>query len=415
MRSNSGKPLGIYVHIPFCKSKCEYCDFYSLGGSRDRRTTDQYLQALADHIRETGRLAPDYTVDTVYFGGGTPSFFGAENLEKILDELQKRFHFGADPEITLEANPDSVTPQGLKRLVRAGFNRISIGVQSDQDDMLKRLGRPHTYEQARMAVVRAREAGFANLSLDLMFGLPNQTLTGWRDTLENVLRLKPEHMSCYALKVEPNTPLWEYRDCANLPNDDVQADMYLAASEILQDHGYEHYEISNFAKPGYFSRHNMKYWTLQEYAGFGPGAHSRHNLKYWTGGEYLGFGPCAASDFAGKRFTIEPDLRAYVEGIAHHGSVLSECETIPPRERAGEYVMLRSRIVSGLDAQEYERSYLLPFAPLQQLLERFAGHGLAAQSGSRWYLTPRGWLVSNRIILALQDAQEKSTPLAKKR
>jgi len=385
MRSNSGKPLGIYVHIPFCKSKCEYCDFYSLGGSRDRRTTDQYLQALADHIRETGRLAPDYTVDTVYFGGGTPSFFGAENLEKILDELQKRFHFGADPEIT---------PQGLKRLVRAGFNRISIGVQSDQDDMLKRLGRPHTYEQARMAVVRAREAGFANLSLDLMFGLPNQTLTGWRGTLENVLRLKPEHMSCYALKVEPNTPLWEYRDCANLPNDDVQADMYLAASEILQDHGYEHYEISNFAKPG---------------------LRSRHNLKYWTGGEYLGFGPCAASDFAGKRFTIEPDLRAYVEGIAHHGSVLSECETIPPRERAGEYVMLRSRIVTGLDAQEYERSYLLPFAPLQQLLERFAGHGLAAQSGSRWYLTPRGWLVSNRIILALQDAQEKSTPLAKKR
>ena len=394
MRSNSGKPLGIYVHIPFCKSKCEYCDFYSLGGSRDRRTTDQYLQALADHIRETGRLAPDYTVDTVYFGGGTPSFFGAENLEKILDELQKRFHFGADPEITLEANPDSVTPQGLKRLVRAGFNRISIGVQSDQDEMLKRLGRPHTYEQARMAVVRAREAGFANLSLDLMFGLPNQTLTGWRDTLENVLRLKPEHMSCYALKVEPNTPLWEYRDCANLPNDDVQADMYLAASEILQDHGYEHYEISNFAKPGF---------------------RSRHNLKYWTGGEYLGFGPCAASDFAGKRFTIEPDLRAYVEGIAHHGAILSECETIPPRERAGEYVMLRSRIVSGLDAQEYERSYLLPFAPLQQLLERFAGHGLAAQSGSRWYLTPRGWLVSNRIILALQEAQEKSTPLAKKR
>ena len=376
MRSNSGKPLGIYVHIPFCKSKCEYCDFYSLGGSRDRRTTDQYLQALADHIRETGRLAPDYTVDTVYFGGGTP------------------IHFGADPEITLEANPDSVTPQGLKRLVRAGFNRISIGVQSDQDEMLKRLGRPHTYEQARMAVVRAREAGFANLSLDLMFGLPNQTLTGWRGTLENVLRLKPEHMSCYALKVEPNTPLWEYRDCANLPNDDVQADMYLAASEILQDHGYEHYEISNFAKPGF---------------------RSRHNLKYWTGGEYLGFGPCAASDFAGKRFTIEPDLRTYVEGIAHHGSVLSECETIPPRERAGEYVMLRSRIASGMDAQEYERSYLLPFAPLQQLLERFAGHGLAAQNGSRWYLTPRGWLVSNRIILALQDAQEKSTPLAKKR
>ena len=391
---NKKKSLGIYVHIPFCRSKCEYCDFYSVPGARSRDLMDRYLDAVILHIREAAQGAAGYEVDTVYFGGGTPSFFGAGGLAKIFAEIDRRFDVSRDAEVSLEANPDSVTLPMLTRLRRAGFNRISIGVQSDQDDMLKRLGRPHTYEQARMAVVRAREAGFANLSLDLMFGLPNQTLTGWRGTLENVLRLKPEHMSCYALKVEPNTPLWEYRDCANLPNDDVQADMYLAASEILQDHGYEHYEISNFAKPGF---------------------RSRHNLKYWTGGEYLGFGPCAASDFAGKRFTIEPDLRAYVEGIAHHGSVLSECETIPPRERAGEYVMLRSRIVSGLDAQEYERSYLLPFAPLQQLLERFAAHGLAAQSGSRWYLTPRGWLVSNRIILALQDAQEKSTPLAKKR
>ena len=386
------RSLGLYIHIPFCKAKCIYCDFYSL--PRAEGQMDAYVSALTAQLAAWRERTADCTVDTVYFGGGTPSYLGPDCLCRLLDAVFQSYRVAPGAEITLEANPDSVTPQGLKRLVCAGFNRISIGVQSDQDDMLKRLGRPHTYEQARMAVVRAREAGFANLSLDLMFGLPNQTLTGWRDTLENVLRLKPEHMSCYALKVEPNTPLWEYRDCANLPNDDVQADMYLAASEILQDHGYEHYEISNFAKPGF---------------------RSRHNLKYWTGGEYLGFGPCAASDFAGKRFTIEPDLRTYVEGIAHHGSVLSECETIPPRERAGEYVMLRSRIVSGLDAQEYERSYLLPFAPLQQLLERFAGHGLAAQSGSRWYLTPRGWLVSNRIILALQDAQEKSTPLAKKR
>ena len=386
-------PLGLYLHIPFCRSKCAYCDFYSLSGREDRM--DAYTAALERHLIEVAPQAAQHLVDTVYFGGGTPSYLGEKRLVKLLKAVKKHYHVDPHAEITLEANPDSAGDwKALRTLRRAGFNRISIGVQSDQDDMLKRLGRPHTYEQARMAVVRAREAGFANLSLDLMFGLPNQTLTGWRDTLENVLRLKPEHMSCYALKVEPNTPLWEYRDCANLPNDDVQADMYLAASEILQDHGYEHYEISNFAKPGF---------------------RSRHNLKYWTGGEYLGFGPCAASDFAGKRFTIEPDLRTYVEGIAHHGSVLSECETIPPRERAGEYVMLRSRIVSGLDAQEYERSYLLPFAPLQQLLERFAGHGLAAQSGSRWYLTPRGWLVSNRIILALQDAQEKSTPLVKKR
>lgn len=388
------KLLGIYVHIPFCKSKCEYCDFYSLGGSRDRKLTDGYLQALADHIKEAGRLAPDYTVDTVYFGGGTPSFFGAENLEKILDELQKRFRFSPDPEITLEANPDSVSKQSLKRLIRAGFNRISIGVQSDDDEMLKKLGRPHSFEQARQAMLRAREAGFTNISLDLMYGLPSQTLQGWKSTLEHVLTLKPEHMSCYGLKVEEGTPLWGYKDCANLPGDDVQADMYLTAAQILKDYGYHHYEISNFARPGFRSRHNM---------------------KYWTGGEYLGFGPTAASDFAGKRFTIIGDLRGYMDGIAHHGAVLRECDAIPLRERAGEYVMLRLRIAEGLGAEEYERSFLMPFAPLERLLARFAERQLAEKTGERWHLTAKGWLVSNQIILALNEAQEKSTPLAKKR
>ena len=361
MRSNSGKPLGIYVHIPFCKSKCEYCDFYSLGGSRDRRTTDQYLQALADHIRETGRLAPDYTVDTVYFGGGTPSFFGAENLEKILDELQKRFHFGADPEITLEANPDSVTPQGLKRLVRAGFNRISIGVQSDQDDMLKRLGRPHTYEQARMAVVRAREAGFANLSLDLMFGLPNQTLT--------VLRLKPEHMSCYALKVEPNTPLWEYRDCANLPNDDVQADMYLAASEILQDHGYEHYEISNFAKAGDKSRHNLVYWHYNPYLAFGAGA----------------------TRFDGRTRENNPAyLAAYERGEA------PEIECLSPAVQREEMIFMNLRTVRGLSLLDYEarfgRSFAFDYGPQ---IENLIHKGWAKWEDGHFCLTPLGMQYGN--------------------
>ena len=394
MRSNSGKPLGIYVHIPFCKSKCEYCDFYSLGGSRDRRTTDQYLQALADHIRETGRLAPDYTVDTVYFGGGTPSFFGAENLEKILDELQKRFHFGADPEITLEANPDSVTPQGLKRLVRAGFNRISIGVQSDQDEMLKRLGRPHTYEQARMAVVRAREAGFANLSLDLMFGLPNQSREQWMQTLRNVIDLKADHISCYGLKVEPGTKLWSYKDCANLPDDDAQADMYFYAVETLEQFGYHQYEISNFAHDGFICRHNM---------------------KYWVGDEYLGFGPCAASDFAGRRFTIKPDLEGYIKGVMDKGQILSESELVPLRERAGEYLMLRLRTVDGIEKGEYTRSFLLPFEPIEEILLRLQAQEYAAFTSGRWHLTPKGFMLSNTILVELLEAQQKSKPLAQKR
>lgn len=216
-RQGEKKSLGIYVHIPFCKSKCEYCDFYSIGGGRDRRTTDDYLQALADHIREAGRLAREYEVDSIYFGGGTPSFFGAENLEKILDEIHRHFPMSLNAEITLEANPDSVTLPALKRFLRAGFNRISIGVQSDDDQMLQKLGRPHTFHQAKQAMQMARKAGFANISLDLMYGLPNQTLTGWRETVLRIAGMRPEHISCYALKVEEGTPLWEYKDCAVCP------------------------------------------------------------------------------------------------------------------------------------------------------------------------------------------------------
>lgn len=388
------KRLGIYIHIPFCKSKCEYCDFYSIGGSRDRRVTDDYLQALADHIREAGRLAPEYLVDTVYFGGGTPSFFGAENLEKILDEIHKSFRLSVEAEITLEANPDSVTLPVLKKLVRAGFNRISIGVQSDDDEMLKKLGRPHNFHQAKQAVTLARQAGFGNISLDLMYGLPNQTLTAWKETVLRVVGLRPEHISCYALKVEEGTPLWSYKELANLPDDDTQADMYLAASDLLRDYGYEHYEISNFAKKGFASK---------------------HNLKYWTGGEYLGFGPTAASDFAGKRFTILRDLQGYIQGIAKKDTVLSECETIPARERAGEYIMLRLRTSDGISAEEYERQYLMPFAPLEKAMKRFEEKGFAVYENDRWRLNERGWLVSNQIILTLNTLQERSTPLAKKR
>lgn len=388
------KRLGIYIHIPFCRSKCEYCDFYSLGGSWERRVTDDYLQALADHIRETGKLAPNYLVDTIYFGGGTPSYFGAENLEKILDEIHRAFRFAPEIEITLEANPDSVTLKSMRKLIRAGFNRISIGVQSDDDAMLKKLGRPHTFHQAKVAMDMARKAGFTNISLDLMYGLPNQNRTAWSNTVKNVIQLRPEHISCYALKVEEGTPLWNYRDCANLPDDDTQADMYLSACEILREYGYEHYEISNFCKKGFASKHNM---------------------KYWSGGEYLGFGPTAASDFAGKRFTAVRDLHGYIDGVLKKNQILSECESIPQRERAGEYVMLRLRTRQGINASEYERQYLMPFEPLEQLLRRFAEKGFAKFENSSWSLTEAGWLVSNRIIMTLHEAQERSTPLAKKR
>ena len=392
---NELKPLGIYIHIPFCRSKCQYCDFYSIGGSRDRRLVDNYLEALAVHFKEAGALATDYIVDTVYFGGGTPSFFGADNLRRIFAELQHRFRVDKDAEITFEANPDSVSAGLLKKLRAEGFNRMSLGVQSDRDDVLQKLGRPHSYEQAVNAVKLARSCGFDNISLDLMYGLPSQTAPQWEETLRHVLRLRPEHMSCYGLKVEEGTPLWEYKDEANLPSDEVQAEMYLKTVDILETAGYRQYEISNFAKPGF---------------------ESRHNLKYWMGDEYIGFGPAAASDFAGKRYTNNPDIQNYIRGILKQDvPILSECDTVPPRERAGEYVMLRLRTTKGISPEEYEKNYLMPFEPLLDAIVPLAEKGLFVQDGDRWVLTPTGFLVSNQIIGRLQEAQEKSEPLAKKR
>ena len=378
-------PLGIYVHIPFCRSKCQYCDFYSVT-SRDSKLLDGYMDAVCAHIREAGQLAPNYLVDTVYFGGGTPSLFGADGLCHILNTIRESFDVDDDAEITFEANPDSINDRLLRRLRSEGFNRVSLGIQCDRDEILKKLGRPHTYEQAVTAYQRVRKKGYKNVSLDLMYGLPGQSLESWVKTLENVLQLEPEHISCYGLKVEEGTPLYDYQDCCNLADDDTQAEMYLAAVEILKEHGYRQYEISNFCRKG-----NV----------------SRHNLKYWNGGEYLGFGPNASSDFGGRRFTAIRNLKGYIEGIRTGGQVLQEVQEIPPRERAGEYLMMRLRTVTGIDPEEYERNFLLPFAPLEKMLKKCKTYGLATQTfDGRWHLTPPGFLVSNSIIsdlLLLQD------------
>ena len=387
-------PLGIYIHVPFCRSKCQYCDFYSLT-AKDDKLLDSYIDATCAHIKEAGALAPAYQVDTIYFGGGTPSFFGAEGMAVILTAIRRNFDVSGEAEITFEANPDSVSDKLLHRLRAEGFNRVSLGIQTDDDNLLKKLGRPHTYAQAVNAVQRIRKAGFRNLSLDLMYGLPGQTLSAWEETVRHVMGLNPEHMSCYGLKVEENTPLYAYKDLCHLPDDDTQADMYLAAVEILRSRGYRQYEISNFAKKGLVSRHNM---------------------KYWTGGEYLGFGPDASSDFAGKRFTIVRDLFGYIDGIKNGGQVLQDVQEIPPRERAGEYLMTRLRTTAGISQEEYEKQYLLPFAPLEEALERCQQQHLAQRTADgHWHLTPEGFLISNSIISDLLLIQDNTQPLAKRR
>ena len=387
-------PLGIYVHIPFCRSKCQYCDFYSVT-EKETELLDQYLYALIAHIKEAGALAPNHVVDTVYFGGGTPSLFGAEGLSAVLSAIRKYFDVTPTAEITFEANPDSVSDKLLKRLRSEGFNRVSLGIQCDRDETLKKIGRPHTYAQAVEAVKKIRKAGFKNLSVDLMYGLPDQDLESWRTTLKNVLRLQPEHISCYGLKLEEGTPMHEYRDLYTLADDDTQADMYLSAVEILRKFGYRQYEISNFCRKGHVSR---------------------HNLKYWTGGEYLGFGPDASSDFAGRRFAIVRDLRGYISGIQQGGQVLREMQEVPTRERAGEYLMMRLRLSSGIDPEEYEKLFLLPFEPLEKALLQFKERGFCVKTfDGRWHLTPQGYLLSNSIISDLLMIQDDTEPFNRRR
>ena len=383
-------PLGIYVHVPFCRSKCSYCDFYSVT-TKEHKLLDQYRRAICEHIREAGAQAPDYLVDTIYFGGGTPSFFGADGMAAILTAIRKSFDVSPSAEITFEANPDSISKPLLRRLRSEGFNRVSLGIQCDDDEILKQIGRPHTYAQAEEAYRLIRRKGFRNVSVDLIYGLPGQTLHAWQETLDHVLMLNPEHISCYGLKVEEGTPLYEYKDFANLPDDDMQADMYLAAVETLRGRGFRQYEISNFCRKGMVSRHNM---------------------KYWVGGEYLGFGPSASSDFAGKRYTLVRDLAAYIHGIREGGEVMEDIQEIPLRERAGEYLMLRLRTSSGIQAEEYEKLFLLPFAPLEEILQKHRNLGYVVRNDDdRWALTPKGYLISNTIITELLEAQDDSQPL----
>ena len=375
------RPLGLYIHIPFCKQKCVYCDFYSLAGNEGRM--DAYVEALCTDLRETAQYTAGYSVDTVYFGGGTPSYLGEKRLVKVLKTVLKHYHVEKDAEITLEANPDSAGDfKMLRALRRAGFNRISLGMQSGCDEELREIGRVHTAAQTRAAVAAARKAGFENLSLDLIYGLPHQTMERWQANLAEAVSLAPEHLSCYGLKVEEGTPLFARQESAELPDDDAQADFYLAAVEYLAGQGYAQYEISNFAKPGKASRHNLKYWQLQEYAGFGPGAHS---------------------DLGGVRYAYDRSLDTYIEGVKNHAPVFSERCRIPPADRELEWIMLRLRTAAGLEAKEYEYRFRRRFAPFLPFLEKCRDAGYAVEQNGRWRLTPRGFLVSNQIIGEMLD------------
>lgn len=365
------RSLGLYIHIPFCKAKCIYCDFYSLPHADTQM--DGYVSALTHELNAWSGRAASYTVDSIYFGGGTPSYLGADRLCALLSTIFARYTIAPEAEITLEANPDSAQDAAaLHQLRSAGFNRISLGMQSADDAELARIGRVHTHAQTVHAVEQARAAGFDNISLDLIYGLPEQTMARWQQNLAAAVSLAPEHLSCYGLKVEEGTPLYFRRAQVSLPDEDAQADAYLYTVDFLARQGYAQYEISNFCRPGRESRHNSRYWAMREYLGFGPGA---------------------ASDFAGERFTLARDLAGFLAGTAQY----AERSRPSVRERESEHIMLALRTSCGLAAD------CLPRAAVR-VLERCAEHGLAQLCAGRWALTPRGFLVSNAIIVEVLSA-----------
>lgn len=365
--------LGLYLHIPFCAAKCAYCDFYSLAGQSSR--WEEYTQALRDRLIQWSGRCAEYAVDTIYLGGGTPSVLGGRRLTDILHTVRQNYTVLDGAEITCEANPDSMTEEFLNAMRAAGVNRLSMGIQSARDDELRRLGRIHTFAQAREAFARARAAGFANISVDLMYALPGQTQDRLRQSICALLELEPEHLSCYGLTLEPETPLG--RENPALPDEDAQAEMYLMLCDLLREHGFEHYEISNFARPGFRSRHNSRYWTQQEYLGFGPGAHS---------------------DFGGVRLENPRSLEQWLCGQPQ--------EEDADVDRALEYLMLSLRTSDGVDAVYYEQTFGAPFAPVEQAMRQRIPPGCAERHGTRWSLTESGFLLSNPILVSVWEAVE---------
>ena len=381
------RQLGLYIHIPFCRSKCDYCDFYSLAGREERM--DAYQKALLTHLKETAPQTKGYVVDTIYFGGGTPSLYGPKRIKELLGCIRRRFEVAGNAEITLEANPDSTDQKTMTAFRRAGINRVSLGMQSAHDDELAALHRPHTFQQVQEAVAAVRGAKIKNLTLDLIYGLPGQDMARWQDSVEQALALRPEHLSCYGLKVEEGTPLQARVDRGErLPDDDLQADMYLWMVARLETAGYHQYETSNFARTGFQSRHNLKYWLTRPYLGFGPGAHS---------------------DFGGRRFSFLRDLDGYIDGVLEGKPIIDSDDLIPKRERSGEYLMLRLRTTRGIEEWEYRREYFMNFDPIEAKLAEYEHNGWAARVGQRWRLTPVGFLLSNQLIGELLELQESAT------
>lgn len=358
--------IGLYIHVPFCDGKCPYCDFYSMRGEEARM--EEYTNSIIRTIKHYGDSLGRHA-DTLYFGGGTPNLLGARRLTRLIAAARESFGL-ENAEITVEVNPAEDLSEFLKEVRSAGANRLSIGLQSANEEELRLLGRRHTAAQAEKAVCDAQAAGFSNISLDLMLGIQNQTKESLLRSVEFCARAGVQHVSAYLLKIEPHTAYDKNREQLRVPDEDEASDLYLFACEELEQQGFTQYEISNFAKPGRESRHNLKYWHCEEYLGLGPAAHSFVD---------------------GKRFYYDRNLRGF----------LACCEPIPDGEGGGfeEYAMLAMRLTEGLTEQSCRERFGRGIPPrVVQAARRYEKAGLTVCTDSGFYFTKSGFLVSNTLI-----------------
>ncbi len=372
--------LGVYIHIPFCARKCPYCDFVSYA-HEDAGSMAAYCAAL---VREMALWAPQRArVDSIFFGGGTPTLLGSVALARLLGAARSAFVVDEGAEITLEANPGTVDEKGLRALRRAGFNRISFGVQSFDDAVLRRLGRIHSADQAKRSIRMAQEAGFANVSLDLMFALPRQRLAGVQNDLRQALALGVPHLSCYTLKVEEGTPFFARRQGLDLPGEEEERAMAHLAHDMLTGAGYAHYEISNFALSGFRSRHNLHYWRNEHYIGLGCAAHGR---------------------VGAVRYAHADTLAAYEKDVRAGARMPRVTERLSAQEDAFETLMMGLRLDEGVDLAAIERAHgVRVTAKWLPIARRFAALGYARVEGARVTLTPAGWDVQNTLLIAFLD------------
>ena len=379
------RPLELYIHIPFCVKKCRYCDFLSAPATPEAR--QEYVIGLCQKIRSYYDLAGMYHVSSIFIGGGTPSILETQQMRSIFDAIRATFPIDSDAEITVEVNPGTVDKLKLMAYRNVGINRLSIGLQSTDDQELKMLGRIHTYKDFLDTYTLAREVGFQNINVDLMSGIPFQTLGGWEDTLKKVAELGPEHISAYSLIIEEGTPFWEQRKFLALPDEDSEGDMYFTAVSFMKQNGYMQYEISNFARKNHVCRHNLRYWNADEYIGFGAAAHSY---------------------FAGKRFSFKKNAKLYTDALCSEnpsaGSIIDEYIDIPPSARIAEYVMLRFRLNKGIDKEKFRMRFGRDFDSVYyNRLRPFIQSGHIVETPKGYAFSLGGMYVSNYILSRVVD------------